>query len=136
MFTSLLGLPLFPWTPVQGFALKDVNFQNFRYLNHFAKNNMAQSVPEYDRIQDRFQGIPWVNSIAADRRGRAYYSMDGAIPNVPDSKADRLLGPARPRAVPAHRDPRARRHPDRRATGTTIPTRSRPTSSRPTRSPS
>ncbi len=90
MFDSLLGLDLFPWTPVKGFALKDVNFQNFRYLNHFAKTNRAQSVPEYDRIQDRFQGIPWVNSIAADRRGRAYYSMDGAIPNVPDSKA----GPA------------------------------------------
>ncbi len=93
MFTSLLGLPLFPWTPVQGFALKDVNFQNFRYLNHFAKNNKAQSVTQYDRIQDRFQGIPWVNSIAADRRGRAYYSMDGAIPNVPDSKATGCSGP-------------------------------------------
>ena len=93
MFTSLLGLPLFPWTPAAGFALKDVNLQNFRYLNHFAKNNLAQSVAQYDRIQDRFQGIPWVNSIAADRRGRAYYSMDGAIPNVPDSKATGCAGP-------------------------------------------
>jgi acyl-homoserine-lactone acylase len=93
MFDSLLGLDLFPWTPVAGFALKDVNFQNFRYLNHFAKNNLAQSVAEYDRIQDRIQGIPWVNSIAADRTGRAYYSMDGAIPNVPDSKATGCGGP-------------------------------------------
>jgi acyl-homoserine-lactone acylase len=92
MFDSLLGLDLFPWTPVKGFALKDVNFQNFRYLNHFAKNNMAQTVGQYDRIQDRFQGIPWVNSIAADRNGRAYYSMDGAIPNVPDSKATGCSG--------------------------------------------
>jgi acyl-homoserine-lactone acylase len=92
MFDSLLGLDLFPWTPVKGFALKDVNFQNFRYLNHFAKNNMAQTVGQYDRIQDRFQGIPWVNSIAADRSGRAYYSMDGAIPNVPESKATGCSG--------------------------------------------
>ncbi|MDQ3571520.1 MAG: penicillin acylase family protein [Actinomycetota bacterium] len=90
MFDSLLGLDLFPWTPVKGFALKDVNFQNFRYLNHFALNNKAQSVPAYDRIQRRYQGIPWVNSVAADRNGRAYYSMGGAIPNVPDVKA----GPA------------------------------------------
>ena len=92
MFNSLLGLDLFPWTPVTAFALRDVNAENFRYLNHFAQNNMAQSVPEYDRIQRRFQGIPWVNSIAADRRGRAYYSMNGAIPNVPDSKATGCSG--------------------------------------------
>jgi acyl-homoserine-lactone acylase len=92
MFDSLLGLDLFPWTPAKGFALKDVNFQNFRYLNHFALNNKAQTVGQYDRIQDRFQGIPWVNSIAADRNGRAYYSMDGAIPNVPDAKANGCSG--------------------------------------------
>jgi acyl-homoserine-lactone acylase len=92
MFNSLLGLDLFPWTPLKAFALKDVNFQNFRYLNHFAKNNMAQSVGQYDRIQDSFQGIPWVNSIAADRSGRAYYSMDGAIPNVPNAKATGCSG--------------------------------------------
>ena len=47
---------------------------------------------QYDRIQQRIQGIPWVNSIAADRRGEAYYSMDGAIPNVPDAKATGCAG--------------------------------------------
>lgn len=92
LFTSLLGLNLFPWTPVKAFALGDVNERNFRYLNHFVQVNKAQSVPEFDRINRRIQGIPWVNSIAADSKGRAYYSMDGAIPNVPDSKATGCAG--------------------------------------------
>src|SRR5690606_33588192 len=92
LFTSLLGLELFPWTPVKAFALGDVNETNFRYLNHFARVNLARSVAQYDRIQRRLQGIPWVNSIAADRTGRAYYSMDGAIPNVEDSKATGCAG--------------------------------------------
>ena len=35
MFTSLLGLPLFPWTPATAYAMGDVNADNFRYLNHF-----------------------------------------------------------------------------------------------------
>ncbi len=87
MLTSILGLPLFPWTPTKGFALGDINYENFRYLNHFLKTNLAQSVREYDEIEQRYQGIPWVNSIAADRRGEAYYSMDGAIPNVTDADA-------------------------------------------------
>ncbi len=92
MFTSILGLPLFPWTPVQGYALGDVNYENFRYLNHFLQTDRAKSVKEYDRIQQEVQGIPWVNSIAADRKGTAYYSMDGAVPNVPDSKATGCSG--------------------------------------------
>ncbi len=96
MFTSLLGLPLFPWTPTAGFALGDVNANNFRYLNHFIKTNQAQSVREYHAIQERYQGIPWVNSLAADSRGEAYYSMNGAIPNVTNAKASQCqttLGP-------------------------------------------
>ncbi len=92
MVTSVLGLPLFPWTPTKAYALGDVNFENFRYLNHFLETDRARSVRAYDRIQQRIQGIPWVNSIAADRKGRAYYSMDGAIPNVPDEKATNCAG--------------------------------------------
>jgi acyl-homoserine-lactone acylase len=92
MFTSILGLPLFPWTPAQGYALGDVNYENFRYLNHFLETDQAKSVKQYDKIERTIQGIPWVNSIAADRTGHAYYSMDGAIPNVPDSKATQCAG--------------------------------------------
>lgn len=86
MVNNLVGIPL-PWTEGSGFALRDVNVSNFRYLNHFYANNFAQSVEEYDAVQRRFQGIPWVNSIAADSKGNAYYSMQGAIPNVSDELA-------------------------------------------------
>lgn len=88
MIDNLVGIPL-PWTEGSGFALADVNATNFRYLNHFFDNNKAQTVREYDRIQRRYQGIPWVNSIAADRRGESYYTMQGAIPHVPDELAAR-----------------------------------------------
>ena len=86
MITSLVNIPL-PWGNGNGFALADVNATNFRYLNHFLANNRAQTVRKYDKIQRRYQGIPWVNSIAADKTGEAYYSMQGAIPYVDDEKA-------------------------------------------------
>ena len=92
MFTSILGLPLFPWTSDRGYAMRDVNEENFRYLNHFFETTLAKSVRAYDRVQRRYQGIPWVNSIAADRQGDAYYSMDGAIPNVPDDHVRSCAG--------------------------------------------
>ena len=89
MLTSLVGVPL-PWGSGNGFALADVNATNFRYLNHFLANNRAQTVRKYDKIQRRYQGIPWVNSIAADSTGEAYYSMQGAIPYVDDAKCGRV----------------------------------------------
>ena len=87
VFTSILGLPLFPWSSAQAHAMGDINAGNFRYLNHFFETNLAQSVREYDRVERRNQGIPWVNSIAADSKGEAYYADIGAVPNVPNSKA-------------------------------------------------
>ncbi|HZI90120.1 MAG TPA: penicillin acylase family protein [Thermoleophilaceae bacterium] len=87
VFTSILGLPLFPWTSTTAHAMGDINAGNFRYLNHFFETNLAQSVREYDRVERRNQGIPWVNSIAADSKGEAYYADIGAVPNVPNSKA-------------------------------------------------
>ena len=92
MLTSLLGLPLFPWTNERAYAMRDANEENFRYLNHFFETNLAKSVRTYDQIQKRYQGIPWVNSIAADSNGEAYYSMDGAIPNVPNDHAQSCGG--------------------------------------------
>ena len=87
VFTSILNLPLFPWTPAQAHAMGDANAGNFRYLNHFFETNLARSVREFDRVLRRNQGIPWVNSIAADSTGEAYYADIGVVPNVPDAKA-------------------------------------------------
>ncbi|MTV27379.1 LPXTG cell wall anchor domain-containing protein [Nitriliruptoraceae bacterium ZYF776] len=85
MFTGVLGLPLFPWTPVLGFAMGDANDQ-MRYLNHFFEKNLAQSVDELAEVTARNQGVPWVNTIAADRQGDAYYADVSVVPNVPDAK--------------------------------------------------
>jgi acyl-homoserine-lactone acylase len=83
---SLAGIPL-PWTPGAAFTMGDANATNFRYLNHFFFTDQAQSVPELDNIEKTYEGIPWVNTIAADSSGKAYYADIGAIPNVPNSKA-------------------------------------------------
>ena len=89
VLTSMLGLSAFPWTPTTAFALGDANAPNFRYLNHFFETNRAQSVRELDRVLRRNQGIPWVNTIAADSRGEAYYADIGVVPHVTDEHAQR-----------------------------------------------
>jgi acyl-homoserine-lactone acylase len=88
VMTELVGIPL-PWTPATAFAMADVNADNVRSFNHFFEFNRARSAREALEILKRYQGIPWVNTIVADKRGEALYADIGAVPNVPDSHASR-----------------------------------------------
>jgi acyl-homoserine-lactone acylase len=92
VFNSLVGVPL-PWTPTTAFALGDVNAENFRVFNHFFEVDQASSAPQVLDILERYQGIPWVNTIAADKQGNALYADIGAIPNVSDAKAQQCNTP-------------------------------------------
>ncbi len=87
VLTSILGLPLFPWTPATAWSIGDANAGNFRYLNHFFEVNQAQSVQELRDIIERNQGVPWVNTLAADSTGKAFYADISVTPHVTDEQA-------------------------------------------------
>jgi acyl-homoserine-lactone acylase len=86
IFNSLAGVPL-PWAPTTAFAFADANAHNFRIFNHFIDTDRAQSAPQELRILKRYEGIPWVNTLVADRAGHALYADIGTVPNVSDAKA-------------------------------------------------
>lgn len=85
--TSVTGLKVFPWSKATAFALLDGNAENFgRLANTFLGMNEAQSVDELDAALRKYQGIPWVNTIAADAAGNAYYADIGNVPGIPNSR--------------------------------------------------
>jgi len=86
IFNSLEGIPL-PWTAETAFALGDANARNFRVFNHFMDTDRAQSTEEELQILEKYEGIPWVNTIVTDRTGHALYADIGTIPNVSNAKA-------------------------------------------------
>ncbi len=87
VFTTLQGQSLFDWTPTTAYAMYDANADNLRYVNHFLDTNRAQSTNELLDVLKKYEGIPWVNTMASDSRGKALYADIGSIPNVPNSKA-------------------------------------------------
>ncbi len=87
IITSLQGRELFDWTEETAYAMYDANAGNLRYLNHFFDTDRAQSTKELLEILKKYEGIPWVNTMAADSRGKALYADIGSIPNVPNAKA-------------------------------------------------
>lgn len=90
--TTLQGFAL-PWTTTTAYALGDANRDNFRAFNHFFAMNRARSVPQALRVLRRYEGLPWVNTIAADRDGRALYADIGTVPHVTNEHAARCNTP-------------------------------------------
>ena len=129
--TSLLGVPLFPWTPLTACAMGDANAGNFRYLNHFFETNLAQSTGELARDPGAQPGHPVGQH---DRR-----RLDGDAPTTPTSRCaarDRREGHASAtrrwaRHVRARSACPCSTGRSRRASGAATPTRSSPASSAP-----
>jgi acyl-homoserine-lactone acylase len=92
IFTDLQGQSL-PWTTTSAFALDDANRTNFRVFSHFLATDRAQSVARLHAILNRYEGLPWVNTIAADRGGHALYADIGTIPHVTNAEATRCNTP-------------------------------------------
>lgn len=84
---------LMGWTPVSFFALRDANAEHLRTLDAFHEMAKATDVRSLLAAQDRTAGIPWVNTIAADRKGDALYADNSVVPNVPDSLVESCATP-------------------------------------------
>jgi acyl-homoserine-lactone acylase len=70
------------WTNEHAYAFADVNFRNLRLADQWAEYDRARTVDDLRSAYRRVQGNPWVNTIAADSRGRAYYADESVVPNV------------------------------------------------------
>jgi acyl-homoserine-lactone acylase len=95
MFNNLDGVSL-PWANGRGFAFADANSGNLaRAVNTWFGIDRAASTQQVLSILQKYQGIPWVNTIVSDRQGLALYADIGAIPHVTNAEAgacDTFLG--------------------------------------------
>lgn len=82
---------LMGWTPATVFAFRDANGEHLRTIDTFLEMGRATSTKDLLQRQDRGAGMPWVNTLAADRRGRALYADHSVVPNVPDDLVDQCI---------------------------------------------
>ena len=92
--TSVTGLKVFPWNRGTAYALLDANGENFgRMINTFFGMDSAQSVADVDANLRKYTGMPWVNTIASDTSGAAYYADIGNMPGISAGKYRGCLTP-------------------------------------------
>jgi acyl-homoserine-lactone acylase len=83
---SIQKQPLFGWTGDYAYSLFDANANSLRVVNQFFAFNRAQSVADMKKALEQNQGVPWVNTIAADSKGNAMYADVSVVPNLTDAR--------------------------------------------------
>ena len=78
--------PLAAWSATTGYAFTDVNTGNVRGLQQYREMGSARSIDEFEQAIESNLALPWVNTIAADRHGNAYYGDISTVPHVTDAK--------------------------------------------------
>ncbi|MYW34936.1 penicillin acylase family protein [Streptomyces sp. SID2119] len=91
--TSLgAALPL-PWTASTAYALNDPNAVNLRSADTSLGFSKARSTAGIERALHGSQGLPWVNTIAADRSGNSFFSQSQVLPRITDELVARCSTP-------------------------------------------
>ena len=87
------GWPTFNGTV---FAFNDANKENLRGLENWINFGQAQSLDDILEATKTI-GVPWVNTIAADRNGEGFYGDISAVPNASQQLIDACVrGPIAP----------------------------------------
>jgi acyl-homoserine-lactone acylase len=86
-FGPVLAGASLPWTRQFAYALGDANQDNNRMLQQWLDIGRSPDVSSLKTALARDLGIPWMNTIAADRDGDAFY---GDLSVTPDFDAVRL----------------------------------------------
>ncbi|WP_374772473.1 penicillin acylase family protein [Streptomyces sp. NBC_01310] len=80
------GLPL-PWTDRTAYALNDPNAANLRGSDTALAMGKARSVAGIQDALKRTQGLPWVNTVAADSAGGTLFTQTQVLPRITDELA-------------------------------------------------
>ena len=84
------------WTSDSAFVLADANRFNTRLGDQWLKMGQADDVTQLQSAIHAVKGLPWVNTVAADRKGNAMYLDGSVVPHMTTDKfmSDCLLVPA------------------------------------------
>ncbi len=72
------------WTDTLAMSYRDANIENPRLIEQFLGMDRARSLDEFKQVYAEVQGIPWVNTMAADVDGNAWYTNTSGTAQLSD----------------------------------------------------
>ncbi len=93
-FGMIMVIPgMLDWNAGMAYALNDANLGNHRMLEQWSAMSSARDMDEFKASIDRVVGLPWVNTIAADKHGNTLYMDVTVVPNVSRAQQDACVPP-------------------------------------------
>lgn len=87
----MLNMPLLGWGSEMAFSYRDANADNTRVLEQFLGMAMADGLEEFRRVFHEVKSLPWVNTLAVDGSGDAWYADASATPALSEAATERFL---------------------------------------------
>ena len=81
------------WDKQYAYSLRDANLDNDRVLKQWYAMNQASNLKDLQDAVQQIQGIPWVNTLAADDKGQTLYMNLSVVPNVSAEKLAKCSDP-------------------------------------------
>ena len=76
----------FGWTTAAAFAIRDANYSNYKLLDQALLNGKSTSAESLRESLATYNAMPWVNTMAADKNGKALYANYSVAANVSDAQ--------------------------------------------------
>jgi acyl-homoserine-lactone acylase len=78
----IISLPGFEWSATTALAIKDPNLGNSAMVAQYLGMMRARSLAQFQQVFATVQGAPFVNTLAVDRAGTAWYINSASTPNL------------------------------------------------------
>ena len=90
-----------PWTATSAFAMNDPNAANLRFADTSLGFSKARDTADILKSLTQHQGLPWVNTIAADASGHSLFSQSQVLPRITDEVVAQCSTPLGKAVYPA-----------------------------------
>ena len=81
-YGPIVNMPRLGWTNQRAYAVRDANWDNWNSTAQWLAMGQSKSMKELQAAHAKYQGMPWVNTIATSRDGVAWYTDSASTPNL------------------------------------------------------
>lgn len=79
------------WTASAALAVDGVNVNNLRSVSEWLGMDQAENLAQLRAVQNTYQGLPFINTVATDTSGTTYIADASVAPHVTDAQAARCI---------------------------------------------
>ncbi len=82
----MISVSVLGWSGQTAYTMRDVNERTVSTFDGYIDMGRSRSVRGLQAAINRHQGLPWINTIASDSSGEAYYADNSIVPHVTDAQ--------------------------------------------------